>query len=157
MPAGYRLPHECPFAEARDQYLPDEQLKRRVGGGMRWQCTKCNKAFRGEAYLDYHLENRHATNNTARLLVVVAARTLIAMQARDVCLADYCDLLRCSPVDLPIESATEDEVRAHLLVNDDVCHDKGGPAQRRATCRAVMARCFPPERSADTLKLFSAR
>ena len=120
-------------------YLSDERSKQRHTTSSRWVCTKCNKAFRAEDYLDLHFENRHLANRSA---------------IADACLADYCDILRCSPLSgdaVPHEAA----VRKHLLANDELCISKGGVAQRAALCRATFQRCFPPSSSDGVHRIFS--
>ncbi|XP_071448480.1 uncharacterized protein [Hetaerina americana] len=77
---GRRLPLECPFHPARDIYWPQQEAKLRHRPSQ-WSCALCGKSFFDEISLENHFGNRHPHHINA---------------AEDaVCLADYCDILRC--------------------------------------------------------------
>ncbi|XP_063864066.1 uncharacterized protein LOC135102656 isoform X2 [Scylla paramamosain] len=76
---GVTLPLECPLHAARDVFAQQEAAKVHVP--PQWTCGLCGKAFYHEAHLDRHLDNRHEDylNNGEDV----------------VCLADFCDVMRC--------------------------------------------------------------
>lgn len=74
------LPLECPFHPARDLFAPQENAKVRHRP-TQWTCGFCGKSFYEERFLDSHFDNRHRSR---------------VNQAEDaICLADYCDIMRC--------------------------------------------------------------
>ena len=74
------LPLECPFHESRDIFRPQQKAKHQHRPSQ-WTCGLCGKSFYAEKHLDAHFDNRHKSNvNTAEDAV---------------CLADYCDIMRC--------------------------------------------------------------
>ncbi|KAK7573877.1 hypothetical protein V9T40_011068 [Parthenolecanium corni] len=75
-----KLPLECPFHPMRDIFYPQEAAKRQFRPSQ-WTCGFCGKSFYLEKYLDLHFDNRH--------------RNKINMAEDAVCLADYCDIMRC--------------------------------------------------------------
>lgn len=74
------IPIECPFHQSRDLFLPQENAKIR-NRPTQFTCGFCGKSFYEEKYLDMHFDNRHKKH---------------VNHAEDsICLADYCDILRC--------------------------------------------------------------
>ncbi|XP_024947368.1 uncharacterized protein LOC107274337 isoform X2 [Cephus cinctus] len=74
------LPLECPFHKSRDVFYPQQAAKHQHRPSQ-WTCGLCGKSFYAEKHLDAHFDNRHKSNvNTAEDAV---------------CLADYCDIMRC--------------------------------------------------------------
>ncbi|XP_061387396.1 uncharacterized protein LOC133322416 [Musca vetustissima] len=75
-----RLPLECPLHPFRDIFAPRQDAKKR-DRPTQWTCRLCGKSFYQEKFLDLHFETRHKA---------------IINEAEDaVCLADYCDIMRC--------------------------------------------------------------
>ncbi|XP_022908142.1 uncharacterized protein [Onthophagus taurus] len=74
------LPLECPFHPQRDIFGPQQMAKYQFRPSQ-WTCGLCGKSFFEEKFLDIHLDNRHKTH--------------INMAEDAVCLADYCDIMRC--------------------------------------------------------------
>lgn len=74
------LPLECPFHPQRDLFAPQEHAKVKHRP-TQWTCGFCGKSFYEEKFLDLHFDNRHR------------ARVNEAEDA--ICLADYCDIVRC--------------------------------------------------------------
>eukprot|EP00118_Oscarella_pearsei_P012930 m.98872 g.98872 ORF g.98872 m.98872 type:complete len:211 (+) comp37013_c0_seq14:1-633(+) len=72
-----RLSSSCPFRRSRDIYYDQERHKTR---SQHWNCEYCGKSFYSEYFLDFHLENKHSDKLNAK---------------ESICLADYCDILRC--------------------------------------------------------------
>ncbi|XP_065080157.1 uncharacterized protein LOC135702997 isoform X1 [Ochlerotatus camptorhynchus] len=75
-----KLPLECPFHPLRDIFGP-QQVAKKQNRPSQWTCDLCGKSFFEEKHLDMHFENRHKSN--------------INMAEDAVCLADYCDMMRC--------------------------------------------------------------
>ncbi|XP_049538059.1 uncharacterized protein LOC125952562 isoform X2 [Anopheles darlingi] len=75
-----KLPLECPFHPMRDIFGPQQSAKKQHRPSQ-WTCGFCGKSFFEEQHLDMHFENRHKTN--------------INMAEDAICLADYCDMMRC--------------------------------------------------------------
>ncbi|KAG5683436.1 hypothetical protein PVAND_012717 [Polypedilum vanderplanki] len=74
------IPIECPFHQNRDLFLPQENAKIR-NRPTQFTCGFCGKSFYEEKFLDLHFDNRHKKH---------------VNHAEDsICLADYCDILRC--------------------------------------------------------------
>ncbi|XP_047492325.1 uncharacterized protein LOC125041421 [Penaeus chinensis] len=76
---GVTLPLECPLHNARDVFARQEEAKVHVP--PQWTCGFCGKAFYHEAHLDRHLDNRHEEH--------------LNNGEDAVCLADFCDVMRC--------------------------------------------------------------
>ncbi|KAF2898670.1 hypothetical protein ILUMI_07504 [Ignelater luminosus] len=74
------IPLECPFHPLRDIFGPQEAAKQQHRPSQ-WTCGLCGKSFFEERYLDLHFDNRHKGH--------------INMAEDAVCLADYCDIIRC--------------------------------------------------------------
>ncbi|KAK5645939.1 hypothetical protein RI129_004403 [Pyrocoelia pectoralis] len=74
------IPLECPFHPFRDIFGPQEAAKQQHRPSQ-WTCGLCGKSFFEEKYLDLHFDNRH--------------KNYINMAEDAVCLADYCDIIRC--------------------------------------------------------------
>ncbi|KAJ8934191.1 hypothetical protein NQ314_013508, partial [Rhamnusium bicolor] len=74
------LPLECPFHPLRDIFGPQQAAKKQHRPSQ-WTCGICGKSFFEEKYLDIHFDNRH--------------KGYINMAEDAVCLADYCDIMRC--------------------------------------------------------------
>lgn len=74
------LPLDCPFHPARDLFAPQENAKVK-NRPTQWTCGFCGKSFYEEKFLDMHFDHRHRWR---------------VNEAEDaVCLADYCDIMRC--------------------------------------------------------------
>ncbi|XP_047740722.1 uncharacterized protein LOC108669914, partial [Hyalella azteca] len=116
-----RLPLECPLHPLRDVFAAHEAHKRQRNA--QWQCACCGKTFRSEAHLDLHLATRH--------------HDMINEQEDSVCLADYCDVMRCdvllsktSSMELPPPTAldvwTQHALALPSLLTCDHADDAGG-------------------------------
>uniref|UniRef100_T1HAU2 C2H2-type domain-containing protein n=1 Tax=Rhodnius prolixus TaxID=13249 RepID=T1HAU2_RHOPR len=78
-----KVPVECPFHPTRDIFWPQQSAKQQHRPSQ-WTCGLCGKSFYSEAYLDMHFDNRH--------------KNVVNMAEDAVCLADYCDIMRCDVV-----------------------------------------------------------
>lgn len=74
------LPLECPFHPMRDIFGPQQAAKKQHRASQ-WTCGICGKSFFEEKYLDMHFDNRH--------------KEFINKAEDAVCLADYCEIMRC--------------------------------------------------------------
>nr|CAI5848179.1 unnamed protein product [Callosobruchus analis] len=96
------LPLECPFHPQRDIFSPQELSKKRHRPSQ-WICGICGKSFFEEKYLDLHLDNRH--------------KGYINMAEDAVCLADYCDIMRCDVLaNQPTETMLSSQVNTDVEV-----------------------------------------
>ena len=75
-----RLPFQCPLHPLRDVYGLAELSKLNYRVNL-WTCAHCGKSFTGEFQLETHIHHRHPSLWAARDFTV--------------CLADWCDVLRC--------------------------------------------------------------
>lgn len=80
-----KLPIECPFHPDRDIFGPQEAMKKQHRPSQ-WGCGICGKSFFEERYLDMHFDNRHKGH--------------INMAEDAICLADYCDVMRCDVINI---------------------------------------------------------
>ncbi|GJQ83534.1 hypothetical protein Trydic_g10886 [Trypoxylus dichotomus] len=74
------IPLECPFHPLRDIFGPQQAAKHQHRPSQ-WTCGLCGKSFFEEKFLDMHFDNRHKNH--------------VNMAEDAVCLADYCDIMRC--------------------------------------------------------------
>ena len=77
-----KLPYQCPLHPIRDVHGKAELAKLNYRVNL-WTCAKCGKSFTGESDLETHIHLRHPELSEAGDF--------------SVCLADYCDILRCDP------------------------------------------------------------
>ncbi|KAI4498254.1 hypothetical protein M0802_006740 [Mischocyttarus mexicanus] len=100
------LPLECPFHESRDIFRPQQRAKHQHRPSQ-WTCGLCGKSFYAEKHLDAHFDNRHKSNvNTAEDAV---------------CLADYCDIMRCEVLgNRDFENSIDDEDDDGGHLNTDI-------------------------------------
>ncbi len=118
--AGLEPSRECPFAPENDKLLPHEDSKAASRKTARmWRCTVCQKHFRTEAFLDKHLQRKHAE--------------MMHSHRHAECLADHCETARC-----PSWQATE---RARHKAAIEPCRPRELEARRRA-CSSLVLQCF---------------
>ena len=120
----FRLPPNCPFDRSKDMYLEHEQHKE-VVRRTQYKSLYSDKTFYSEHYVDKHMDNRHMDK---------------VPPGADVCLADYCEVLRCA----------EHQAWKHPELRKPI----GSSASRarcseekmrgvRHFCEVRMSRCFP--------------
>ena len=68
----------------------------------------------------------------------------------EVCLAHYCDILRCPSFLRPSPSALADDVGYYTSHVTNICGDPRAAAVRNNVCFQVVSQCFPPERDAES-------
>jgi hypothetical protein len=96
---NYHIPLTCPFHRDHDMLLKVEENKKqrkvifvccvslifkKKKCKTTWRCSVCKSAFKEEASLDAHIRLKHPDKIN---------------KDATVCLADYCDILRCSDYD----------------------------------------------------------
>ena len=104
----------CPFHSKLDMYFDQETYGKQVNYRGQWLCTYSKKLFRGERYVDLHLDRFWGS----RLRGGEAA----------VCLADWCDVLGCNK----------------KVGGNHVAPHDGQDRYHEHRCRAVVHSCFPP-------------
>ncbi|KAK6632143.1 hypothetical protein RUM44_007173 [Polyplax serrata] len=75
-----KIPIECPFHPGRDILGPQQAAKHQYRASQ-WSCGFCGKSFYEERFLELHFDNIHKNE--------------INVAEDAVCLADYCDIMRC--------------------------------------------------------------
>ncbi|XP_066582551.1 uncharacterized protein [Prorops nasuta] len=112
------LPLECPFHESRDIFRPQQKAKQQHRPSQ-WTCGLCGKSFYAEKHLEAHFDNRHKNNVNTVEMFYPAKRSRAACAAEDaVCLADYCDVMRCDVLGNRDFGSSSDDDAEHL--NTDI-------------------------------------
>ncbi|XP_045582554.1 uncharacterized protein [Procambarus clarkii] len=130
---GVTLPLECPLHAARDVFAQQEAAKVHVP--PQWTCGLCGKSFYHEAHLDRHLDNRH--------------EDYLNNGEDSVCLADFCDVMRCEVLlerlrdfdDAPPSATALDLWHQPLLLSSPSMHQAqshSDQAVERALPRSLM-------------------
>ncbi|XP_042223899.1 uncharacterized protein LOC121867846 [Homarus americanus] len=130
---GVTLPLECPLHAARDVFAQQEEAKVHVP--PQWTCGFCGKSFYHEAHLDRHLDNRH--------------EDYLNNGEDSVCLADFCDVMRCEVLlerlrdfdDAPPSATALDLWHQPLLLSSPTMHQAqshSDQAVERALPRSLM-------------------
>jgi hypothetical protein len=107
---GVPVTPTCPLLPDRNRYARHEAAKREVRYGQ-WGCGICGKTFRGEWFMDLHLDSRHAGEGVDVDVAAAAGgrggdeegagaagqRQPASGPANDddTCFADYCGMLGC--------------------------------------------------------------
>nr|XP_036225438.1 uncharacterized protein LOC106614921 isoform X1 [Bactrocera oleae] len=105
-----KLPLECPLHPLRDVFSPYQDAKKR-DRPTQWTCRLCGKSFYQERFLDLHFETRHKS---------------IINEAEDaVCLADFCDIMRCEVFQTE-ESSSLTTSDQHVVTDIEVWGDSLG-------------------------------
>lgn len=115
----------CPLARELDMLRPFESIKKLRRRGE-WQCTHCNKIFRGEDFLDKHHSRKHID---------------LLNHSASTCLEDYCDILECD----------HDRIGKGPPANCNVAAMK----LLQHKCEALMRKCVPIEKGTPVAKLSS--
>ncbi|KAJ1619010.1 hypothetical protein T492DRAFT_1089063, partial [Pavlovales sp. CCMP2436] len=76
---GVQIDRRCKLHPDNDLLRPHEANKS-MASSSQWRCKTCGKVFRTEAYIDMHMDRKHADTLPAN---------------RNVCPADFCDILGC--------------------------------------------------------------
>ena len=125
----FELPPACPFARSKDMYL-EHEMHKEVVRRTQYKSLYSDKTFKSEYYVDKHMDNRHADK---------------IPPGADVCLAEYCDVLRCDA--FRGWRATDPKARFEHALDafGFYAHecDKASLEEARARCDRVVALCFP--------------
>lgn len=119
---GYQLPSDCPLDAARDMFGVQESNKHVVRKGV-WRCGFDDKVFRGELFIDKHMDNKHAEETKPEATA---------------CLADMCGILHCDFF-AAYKTGGVSALR-HLP-----CHI-ATMEKNKMQCEDVVHRCFPPHK-----------
>lgn len=119
---GVNLTEECPLRRFRDLYHIQEEHKL-FEHNARWSCQSCGKAFYRQEFLDLHMENKHQD-------------LLVKEELSPVCLADYCQLFRCDPLNR--------ERRNKHFWSKALCNGEN-MAKLRKKCLSLVKSCIPTD------------
>eukprot|EP00457_Paulinella_chromatophora_P011676 gb/GEZN01011832.1/.p1 GENE.gb/GEZN01011832.1/~~gb/GEZN01011832.1/.p1 ORF type:complete len:274 (+),score=7.31 gb/GEZN01011832.1/:68-889(+) len=138
--AGYELPSECPWAPSRDMLGEQEHLKNKVSS-REWQCGLCGKIFTSEDWLDSHFDRKHKPD-------------AVSLE-RDICLADYCDVLRCNLADTESKlyrDVYDERAKVMGLLESGCSPEK---MQRlKYTCQGIIHKCANPDHGPDIHRFY---
>ncbi|XP_043288780.1 uncharacterized protein [Venturia canescens] len=113
------LPLECPFHESRDIFHPQQAAKFQHRTSQ-WTCGLCGKSFYAEKHLDAHFDSRHRSN--------------INMAEDAVCLANYCDIMRCDVLGgVELDSSLIDDPTGSLNTDIQVWRESNTAGNGRRT------------------------
>ncbi|EIE21279.1 hypothetical protein COCSUDRAFT_57182 [Coccomyxa subellipsoidea C-169] len=121
------------------RHLQREQAKVRRPSGNRFVCSLCKERFSSEEAWERHYDRKHHIH---------------IHPGRDVCLADYCEVLHCDKINL---TPTSRQLRAQqagdpTLAPHAPCRESAAE-QLRESCRDLAAACFPPDAGPAAAKL----
>nr|XP_032510732.1 uncharacterized protein LOC116765375 [Danaus plexippus plexippus] len=137
-----KLPLECPFHPARDIFAPQHAAKQQHRSSQ-WTCAFCGKSFYEERHLDTHFDQRH--------------RHQINKAEDAVCLADYCDIMRCQVLVAHglLSRGSGPVTEVELWQDAEVAKKALAPAASRSVARVTnrrRQRTRPPTTVADCPK-----
>ncbi|XP_017003709.2 uncharacterized protein [Drosophila takahashii] len=122
-----KLPLECPLHPFRDVFAPRQDAKQR-DRPTQWTCRKCGKSFYQEKHLDLHFDTRHKS---------------IINEAEDaVCLADFCDIMRCEVFETEDASSLKFGDQ-HIVTDIEVWGDSLGQNSALAKANAAYLSLIP--------------
>ncbi|KAL7742374.1 hypothetical protein ACLKA6_019009 [Drosophila palustris] len=122
-----KLPLECPLHPLRDVFAPRQDEKQR-DRPTQWTCRRCGKSFYQEKYLDLHFDTRHKA---------------IINEAEDaVCLADFCDIMRCEVFETEDASSLKFGDQ-HIVTDIEVWGDSLGQNSALAKANAAYLSLIP--------------
>jgi hypothetical protein len=120
----FRLPPNCPFDRSKDMYLEHEKHKE-VVRRTQYKSLYSDKTFYSEHYVDKHMDNRHMDK---------------VPPGADVCLADYCEVLRCD------EHQAWKHPELRKTIGSSASRARCSEEKMRGVrhfCEVLMSRCFP--------------
>ena len=126
----YRLPPNCPFDRSKDMYLEHEKHKE-VVRRTQYKSLYSDKTFYNEYYVDKHMDNRHMDK---------------VPPGADVCLADYCEVLRCD------EHQAWKHPELRKTVGSSASRSRCSQERMRGLrhfCEVLMSGCFPTSGGPD--------
>ena len=120
----FRLPSNCPLDRSKDMYLEHEKHKE-VVRRTQYKSLYSDKTFYSEHYVDKHMDNRHMDK---------------VPPGADVCLADYCEVLRCD------EHQAWKHPELRKTIGSSASRARCSEEKMRGVrhfCEVLMSRCFP--------------
>eukprot|EP00271_Cylindrocystis_brebissonii_P006152 TRINITY_DN18770_c0_g2_i1.p1 TRINITY_DN18770_c0_g2~~TRINITY_DN18770_c0_g2_i1.p1 ORF type:complete len:311 (-),score=19.58 TRINITY_DN18770_c0_g2_i1:680-1612(-) len=125
----YDLPRTCKLHPANDMFQRSENAKQ-MNHHNSWRCRQCFKQFKGEQFLDQHMDNRH----------------LDLVEKELGCLSDICPLIHCSHAPGPGRPRHKSHKKMPKCKKSE--QDK-----LRHSCEALAESCFPPEAGVTARRL----
>ncbi|XP_064539630.1 uncharacterized protein LOC135429294 [Drosophila montana] len=122
-----KLPLECPLHPLRDVFAPRQDEKQR-DRPTQWTCRLCGKSFYQEKYLDLHFDTRH--------------KHIINEAEDSVCLADFCDIMRCEVFQTEDASSLKFGDQ-HIVTDIEVWGDSLGQNSALAKANAAYLSLIP--------------
>ncbi|KAH8360981.1 hypothetical protein KR093_005998 [Drosophila rubida] len=122
-----KLPLECPLHPLRDVFAPRQDEKQR-DRPTQWTCRRCGKSFYQEKYLDLHFDTRH--------------KSIINEAEDSVCLADFCDIMRCEVFQTEDASSLKFGDQ-HIVTDIEVWGDSLGQNSALAKANAAYLSLIP--------------
>ncbi|XP_034100754.1 uncharacterized protein LOC117565651 [Drosophila albomicans] len=122
-----KLPLECPLHPLRDVFAPRQDEKQR-DRPTQWTCRRCGKSFYQEKYLDLHFDTRH--------------KSIINEAEDSVCLADFCDIMRCEVFETEDASSLKFGDQ-HIVTDIEVWGDSLGQNSALAKANAAYLSLIP--------------
>ncbi|XP_017086910.2 uncharacterized protein [Drosophila bipectinata] len=122
-----KLPLECPLHPFRDVFAPRQDAKQR-DRPTQWTCRKCGKSFYQEKHLDLHFDTRH--------------KQIINEAEDSVCLADFCDIMRCEVFETEDASSLKFGDQ-HIVTDIEVWGDSLGQNSALAKANAAYLSLIP--------------
>ncbi|XP_030565527.1 uncharacterized protein LOC115765922 isoform X2 [Drosophila novamexicana] len=122
-----KLPLECPLHPLRDVFAPRQDEKQR-DRPTQWTCRLCGKSFYQEKYLDLHFDTRH--------------KHIINEAEEAVCLADFCDIMRCEVFQTEDASSLKFGDQ-HIVTDIEVWGDSLGQNSALAKANAAYLSLIP--------------
>lgn len=136
---------ECPLHPLRDVFAPRQDEKQR-DRPTQWTCRRCGKSFYQEKYLDLHFDTRHKhiINEVSPCRAVNGQVSItLLMQAEDsVCLADFCDIMRCEVFQTEDASSLKFGDQ-HIVTDIEVWGDSLGQNSALAKANAAYLSLIP--------------
>ncbi|XP_030383849.1 uncharacterized protein LOC115631276 isoform X2 [Scaptodrosophila lebanonensis] len=122
-----KLPLECPLHPFRDVFAPRQDAKQR-DRPTQWTCRMCGKSFYQEKHLDLHFDTRH--------------KSIINEAEDSVCLADFCDIMRCEVFQTEDSSSLKFGDQ-HIVTDIEVWGDSLGQNSALAKANAAYLSLIP--------------
>ncbi|EDW03420.1 uncharacterized protein LOC6561397 isoform X1 [Drosophila grimshawi] len=122
-----KLPLDCPLHPLRDVFAPRQDEKQR-DRPTQWTCRRCGKSFYQEKFLDLHFDTRH--------------KHIINEAEDSVCLADFCDIMRCEVFQTEDASSLKFGDQ-HIVTDIEVWGDSLGQNSALAKANAAYLSLIP--------------
>ncbi|CAM1310030.1 Uncharacterised protein g5323 [Pycnogonum litorale] len=143
LPILYRysvsMPEDCPFYHGYDLFGWHERHKYKFDtpSSTGWKCGLCGKQFSSEKDLDLHFDQVHSGDND--------------LKNKSVCLADYCDIMRCDVFESRLVISQNSSVDDDFLLPSDQTDEPDDwnrkckeelQTKLRTKCKAIVKDCL---------------